>query len=638
MVVVTPDEDGAFADIAERLASRRGENLVTWEQCTFDDSVYFVCPPAELTERRLLRLQKRLSRSGPTDAPFGVITGRSPKAAAALALEREPVTDSGKHVLLLRKVDERIYSPDEQATVVTRGEATVERLSNALNGDVSSLSSMMDGRSIHGNLDDGYICGIPTTEELTFEGYQPSCLESFQDDGRCPQRENILHADELRIPHVFLNSCSSLVPSNSSTGLPVHVGMSFLSSATSLIAGYRPRGGSPEEVALHHALLRDGYDAAERCYLLNRMARVSGNEVYPYVVFGNPNARIATELRSEYDVEVDDRRNHVDLTASGVDDHVLDVTLPADELDGREPLRLRVLSQPHREWPLLYSTFEHHDSIRLLVYSWGKIRADEIRFRLENDGHGLEPLRRSLANFDSLEQLDVTESKARGQRENLRRFLWGAAEMLETSRCRATVVPKLENRIEEMDNQLTSLEDRIVQNLSNRGLGFLTSDYNDRVVARELTVADESCSYCGRPVFCRRVEDIEARVDRILGFCPRCVNVFDVPTEYLDDKPRLVGDFQGSETDEIEFTFRVTNPTSNRARVVWYPWLWSQDASYRGSPVFTPRMERAILAPGETQERQFSADISELSSQTYSVYGYNLINLRLSLVCARLVV
>lgn len=632
MVVVTEREDGPYADLAAELAGPE-EACVTYAEPLPEGPVRYVCPPDELRESRLLALQRRLDRLGPSRGGFGVFTGRSPSATRQLA-ERSPVTETGPHLVVLRREDRSIRSPDDDTTVLTRGEATVDNFRAALSTDPESISFMIDGRSIHTHLDDGYICGVPTTETLSTDGYQPRCLDSYDGGDTCPRGGGVVHADRVGVAHLFLNSCTSLVPANSTAGLPVHVGMGLLSGATSVLAGYRPRKGSPEEVTLHRALLREGYTAAERAHLLNRVARSTGTETHAYAVFGDPTAGLASEPSPA--PRVDWSADGHEVTLSAVDTHLIDLDVGhLSETD----LRVRVTSETHADWPLLYAVVEDGRTARLLVYSWGRIEADGLRLRVEPADAGLRPIARAVGNFDELDQLGIVDGKARSQRQNLRQQLWSMTGTVTDSQMRVQAAGELRDRVDRLAEQLTALEDRILDRLAARGPGFLFDDYEERVRTEAFAVAERPCENCGRPVFRRRVTDLEGRVDRTLGFCPRCVNVFDVPTGLLTDRPRLDGSFDardGRETTTVSLT--VQNPAATPARVVWFPWLWSGDADHRGREVFSPRVVRDHVAPGETACEEFTVDLGGLPSETYSVYGYALIDCELALVARRLVV
>lgn len=637
MPVVTPTLDDEYGAVAAEIADRRGERVHGSLESAGVGELLYVAGPGELTEHRLLALQRRLDDRGPTAGSFGVITGLTPERALAL-YERTPAGD-GIHCVMLRKEDRDVRSPDEATEVLTRETATVDRFERLVEAGLSSLSAMTDGQSIHTFLSDGYLCGFPSDVDVTgYDDPQPNCVVDGERD--CPLEGELIPVDDLSIPHVFLNSCASMVPSNSSRGLPVHVGMGLLAGATSLIGGYRPMHGLPQEAALHHALLRAGRPAAERCYLLNRNAHAIDLKAYPYAAFGRPDATVADPVEPEATVEVvaDDEPL---VRCRNVSAHVVDVTVPGDAVAGKSPV-LRNDVEAQADWPLYYAAFPTDDGVRVLVYSWGRIETDELRFRLvdgESRTADHEVMRSSLSNVRGIDRLGLLDRKARGQLKNVRNRVGGLADEAYRQRYDANAYREADDRLDRVLDDLEDVRERLLSILDGRGPGFLSEDYDDRVVKTGVGTADDDCYDCGRPVFTTRVADVAREVERRLGFCPYCINVFDVPaTADGPAYPEIRGDLSLASTARTEITVSFTNPLDRTMDATVYPWLWSNWDEHRGAPVFAPDSTTARLDPGETFAASFELDVAPLEPENYSVYAYVVGNLDVFLSCRKLVV
>lgn len=638
MPVVTPAPGNEYGSVAATIADRRGERVSTDLEETGDGNLLYVVAPDSLSEHAILALQRRLFERGPDAGAFGIITGLTPELAISL-YERE-VQDDGTHCVLLRKEDRDIRSPDDTTLVLTREDATVDRLRDVVDDGMASLSTMTDGQSIHTFLTDGYICGFPTDADVTdYDGSQPNCVEAGERD--CPLDGELIPVENLAVPHVFLNSCASMVPSNSSHGLPVHVGMGLLRGAASLVGGYRPMHGLPQETALHHALLRAGYTAAERCDLLNRNAHATNLKPLPYATFGRPGITVSDPKASRGTVDV----RSGDLTAVRCHDvsaHVIDFRIPSDAAGDARPLLENSL-EAHADWPLFYTTFQDSGGMRVLVYSWGRIQAEELRFRVLPDGSRSADravMRSSLANARKLDRLGLLDRKARGQVKSLRNRVDGLAEQQYRQEYHANAYRDVSRRLDGVLDDVENLGERLLAILERRGPGFLSEDYDDRVRKTDVKVATTDCYDCGRPVFETSVADATGVVERCLGFCAYCINVYDVPALGAGNPthPVVHGDLTLSTPACTEIAIEFTNPRDHHVDAIFYPWLWSNWDEHRGESVFIPESTTARLEPGETRTETFELDVGPLNPGTYSVYGYVLGNLEVYLSCRKLVV
>lgn len=622
MPVVVETDRKPYERLARDIAADRETELVRSVDDATEGTLWYVSSPDELAEERLLTLQERLQRQGPRRGGFGIITGSTVEEARAL-YERTAGT-TGENLVILRKEDRRIRSEDETTEVLTRQEATVSKLSAGSDDRLESLSLVTDGRSIHTYLSDGYLCGVPS--EWPDEGVDtyPPCVDDGGRHGDCPKGE-MIRADDVAVDQIFFNSCSSMNPANSSNGLPVHVGMRLLSNCRSLIGGYRPQSAISEEAALHYAMYRAGYNAAERCFVLNRNARELGIEPYPYCVFGDPTAAAPAAGGGEYDLSISRSDGRIEVTAEGVSAHVLDFTV--DLPDETAPV-LRNDRLAHEEWPILYTSFETDDGVRFLVYSWSEMDVDAFRFSVDSGGvrEKLARVEATISGFEDLRPLGFADKKMEGQYANLKNQYTGSTELLDECRYRTNAVNELDDRVETMLGSVDQLFDRLTGVLRRRGPGFFFDDYEDEVLVEELTVPDEECPGCGRQLFVKRATDIRESIERKVGFCPRCVNVFDHPADRTAPEVGLVDD-----GGDRRFSIEVTNRDSYPSRVRFFPWLWSNDQEIRGADVFGPEYVDEVLRPGESKRATFSADFSGVPDGSYSVYAYAIKDLEVLL-------
>lgn len=617
MHVYTPSRSSPYGELATQIASEESARVVTDVPVESDETVLYVVSPETLSEKTLLRLQRRLLDRGPDDGRFGVITGLSPAHARRL-YDATPGED-GEHALVLRQEDKDRHTYDS-STVLTRDESTVENLERLNEDGLESLSFMINSRSLHAFLTGGYVCGFPqSVSPSSFDGSQPGCV--VDDSISCPLDGDILRAETLTADHVFLNSCLSMVPSNSATGMPVHVGMGVLAGTTSLIGGYRPMDGIEQETLLHYCLLRAGYDITERCYLLNRNAHALDLKSHPYAVFGRPDHRIATATPSTYDAEY--RPETSELVVQNVDSYVIDVTIPAH--NGRTYLRNQ--SRTHEDAPLFYTAIPNGDSVRLLVYSWGPIRADQLRFSIHgrpgSDDGLITATHRNARRANAIGLLD---NKAQGQIKNLGNKLSGVPELRDRTKYDTNAYREYERRLDSCRSDVENITERTIQLLASRGPGFLSEEYEDSTSVADASQAPDPCSNCGRPIFLKRAESPTTDTTRVRGICPNCINVFDVPDDDPLCWPEVSGTFSADGDDSPTVRLSFLNQSDERMYAVFYPWLCADDEAYRNADVFTPDREAAELAPGEQRTMSFEVATARLPDDEYPVYGYVVAN------------
>lgn len=632
MVVVSLTSDAGYGDVAERIAADRGDELVTdLDALEPGDVAVVVSDPMAIAERTAMRLQHRLDRLGPEEGAYAFVTGLTPEAA--LELYRRDPRDRERHAIVVRQEDRKRFSYDEDAAVYTRQTATVENLRDDLDAGLESLSTMVDARSIHGYLSDGYVCGVPTRHDVSdFEEPHPPCVSDGELD--CPLDGELVRASEMDVDHVFMNSCMSMFPSNDENGLPVHVGLNLLERSASVIGGFRPLDGLVHQTVLHYDLLRAGYSAIERTYLLNQQADALNVEYQPFVLFGRPDHGVVDPSPTEYDATVRSTDDGAVVEVSDLDANVVDVSIPGDALPAAETAAVRNLEDDHEDAPIYYVTFREGDDLRLLVYTWGRIDVASLTFEVlpeHEEQAEYERIETALENAKSLREISLGDRSFKGQIKNLENHLAGFGPLLDRQRYEANAYRKTATRLGKARKHARRVRDEIREMLEDRGPSFLSNDYGEDSIASDVWIAEEPCYACGRPVYVKEFRNSSGDTRRLRGNCPTCVNTYDVPR--VGDEivhPKVEGDlrFESGREGTVELRFR--NPLDRRMDALYFFWLCSAEGDVRGSPVFTPDGVEVTLDPGEERAAEFEVRPPEkLPEDDYTLYGYVLGNLQI---------
>lgn len=634
MHVVTSPE-GEFAALGEELA-REHDCHVTTDPTELDDGpVLGVFAPNDLDEQLLAPLKSRLAERGPADGAFGVLTGHRATDARAL-YERDRQSNEG-HYLALRQVGAPWESSDDSPsgpTILTGDDVSAAELDHQLAHGASSLGFGVPGRSIHLTLTDGFVCGVPSNlDEYDLDGPQPFCLT---DDSRnCPYDETLVAADDLDADHVFLNACTSVLPSNTSAGLPAHLGVTLLKSAKSLIGCSRAGPSIPQEAVLHYALVQAGYTTAERCYVLNKNARRLGVQYDPYVPFGAPwRSTDATAASFEYATTRTPNGTRIDVTEfSGT---LLDVRLPAD---GLPPARDAVLNRVDADGsvpPLYYTLFREGGRLRVLVYSHRPFEADHLRFRVTRRTPTTDWYQMAAAclrNVRSLEQWGILHPKVGNQANELASHLNGVADYVSRQQLSADVHRKVKKRLLRCYEGVTNIEDSLVSSFRDRQRGHrLADDLFARQLSARVDDPGVDCPYCGRSVFTRSAECVYSGDVRVVGICPACYEVFHVPHGDRYHYPTLSVDGSNGPVrvpadDTVTFDVAFENPRDRTARVVLAPTVHEVSYLPADDELFTPVEWRGTLAAGETRRLSVEFDASRLPENEYRVELYALADL-----------
>lgn len=605
MVVLQRCDRADYRDLAESIARDRGDRVVSdVGEVGPDETTVYVDPPTGISESVLHAL---CSETRGTDV--GIITGRTPAEAEALAFREEE--GGGEHVIVVRGINRSVACDDSDTTVLSRDEVTAERLQEVSSGDVSSLSMLVKARDIHATINDGFICGVPAdTEAFDFDGVQPSCIV----DGRreCIYDRDVLAAEDVVAPHVFICGCSSPL-GNNYNGLPVNLGLSFLSGARTLIAPFRPIPVHQYHVALHYSLLRAGYTAAERVRLLNRTAAHAGFGTSQYAPFGRPDAVAANTTEQSFDLERSARDGGYRVSVADVDAHVLDFSVPGDGFDDeQEYFFLRTATDEEQVEPAFYTAFRNGDEIRVVVWSWGRIEADRVDLDLRPSRVLDEsPYVPGLSDVGAMADIGLVGGKANRQFTDARNRIKGAASSHRYETFDAGAYRSTRSSVTQAEEGLGRARRTLVEDLVDRPKGLLQETYGDSMYAIDLSTVENGCPYCHRDVHVQTATDVYRREVRSQGICPFHIYVFDTPSAGKElEYPALTGDLatiRHGEERQIEVEF----PNSADRRIEASVALRTMSTGDEGE-VFSPARRHVEIPADETAAVPFTLDAGEM--------------------------
>lgn len=608
MVLLQESADEDYHGLAAAIADERRDRIArSVEDVQPTDAVIYVDPPSELSESTLYDLYS-MNASGAIDG-VGVITGRT--ATEAQRLFDRTSTGRGDHGILVRGRNRSVTCDDDDVSVLAGDEVTVDNVESLCSDGLASLSMRIKARDIHAFVDDGLLCGVPSSlDEFALDGLQPSCVAGGETE--CIYDGNVLHADRLDAHHVFVSGCSSPL-ANNHAGLPVNLGLALLSNAVSLVAPVRPVSVHQYHAALNYALVRAGYTAAERVYVLNRAAAAAGMGLCQYVLFGRPDSAVAPATEGSYDAEVtaDDDGYHVSL--ADVDAHVVDVSMPAERFtNDQHRFFLRATATGQVDGPMYYVAFREGDDVRVVVCSWGRIETDALAFDLR-PSRVLEESRHVPTLHEAAARVDVglIGGKAKRQFTDARNRLAGAARHHREEAFDAGAAESTLGRLEEVQSSLHRARESLAEAIVDRPGGLLQAQYSDTMYTKDLALVDNGCPYCHRDLHVQTATDTFQRVERSLGVCPLHIYVFDAPSGHGEPRfPTLDWDLSPLRYGDVgEFVVSFTNPRAAATGATIALRSMSPGDEER---IFSPAKRTVELGGHETISEPFELDSTAL--------------------------
>ena len=629
MVVYTTNQH-EYLPVATKIANCRDERVITnLNKLEENETVVYVEDPSDIDSSTLHELQKRQLKKKGGSGNFGIITGYTPDLAEKLYFEDTHSND--EHYMFLRKNTEN-FTNDKNLTVVEDGEATVDRLQEANNS--CSLTILTSGWPIHIYLADGYLCGFPESQSLSDYSaeMQPYCVSNGEKD--CPLSGELLPAEDANASHMFVDSCASLID-NQTTGLPVHVGMGLLNGVDSLIGAYRVAFTTPYDVILHYSLLRAGYSASERVYIMNQCASTIKSKSYPYVAFGLPESRLPGSSENQETVSIDKTDGKVNVEIEDINTHAIDFQIPFRYLkgashQGSKQAYIRCVSDV--EDPVLYGCFKQNDYLRVIIYSGGCIERDALSIDIS-----LDPIRAdhrdiisdSAHNSQSNEMLGITDNRTKEQMENLRNRVSSLSSHYLSERYNASEHSEVSQKLDDIVGDVENIQNEIRYILGKNAPPFL--NYASKVVEESIESGDKVCDLCSRPIFVNIVSDTTQSVRRAIGVCPHCGYRFDAPVHEDVDKinyPQVTKHPSegSSKYRKIEIYFQ--NPHDEAMLATFFPWLSTLDISESGiDDYFVPCSKTIQISPNSNATVEFKIDIGNLQTNQYYIYSHVIANL-----------
>lgn len=660
MPIFTTATDGPYAALAADVAADRDDDLVSnVSEIGRTDPVRYVAPPDQISSDVLYRLVKDRMDAGTGAVNVALITGRTPAEARALyerSTESASVTETGTgtgtatathHHVLLPDTDRAVTPAGSDASVRTGDDVTVASVCDI--DDAASVSAVLHGKNPYARLADGLLIGYPDSPDaFDFPSPQPPFVLNTDSSGTpdIDVPSPSVRAERVTASQVFLNSCSSLLSgTNRGSDHPVHVALSLLSQAQTMIGTYRVTECIPFHGMLHHNLLQTGYPPAERAYLLNRAAATAGLESYPYLIAGDPWVSPSScssppdpdphTHTSTYDFEwttaSDTQRGTlklfdattpvIDLTVSSPD------TRPAES--GTHPYFLRLVDGQPAD-PLFYTAFREGEDVRILISAWGTVDADTLEFTVQStrsvDDPGLTDIAaRELDTSLPLEDIPASVSEAerrawagpvngsaRSHLEEARFELRDSNNSLTSERtdptAYTTTLAALNRTAEALGHAREAVSEEVLRGTDRLSL---QDEYRNWTDATGGAALPGHCPYCGRTVHVATREDQFSPVARHLGRCPNCAYVWDVPA---DDGPTAVpelhGDFTGATGEQIPVTISFRNPLDRPidAKVV----LTITDETVADGTALPEPTGQLSLAPNEHGQVQLPLDLAAL--------------------------
>lgn len=618
--MVVLNQELEFREVAETIAEARDTSVITDLRDVEMETVVYVDPPTKLDESILFELQRRHLEHGPQNAKFSVVTGFTPEIAQNLYF-RERVDDGDHCVVSSYPIKD--FQAEDSLVIKETDEASATTLEQLQSDQrLSSLAFVSSGWSMHLRLPEGYVCGYPHSQDASdYDGREAYCVQDGEKD--CPLEGDHVVAEDLAADDVFLTSCASVIDNNLYR-LPVHVGTSLLTNATTLIGSYRVSPAVPGETLLHYALLRSGYSLSERCYYLNQNAVAIDLKAYPYIPFGRPESAPETTTAGSYDTEVAYKGPKIEFSLTNVETNLINLTVPRDSIPAADRYYLHPCDKA-ADIPLYYYIAPEGDRLRVVAYAGGKIEAESLSFSVSPN-----PIRDQdrLAAIDAATNANdlraigaLNTKKGANQQDNLFHELYTLANDLGDERYYTGNYDVIDETVESFLYDTIQIAPEIVESVAENGLPIQT--YAKRMMEIDARASERTCFACGRRVFVREGVDVTGEIRRVQGKCPLCGPVFDVPAEsggIANHHPTIEGELVDTDQQVTEFTVSFENPFDHPMYGEVAVRVSDFVDSY--SDPIDPAESEFELAVGEELQASYTVDTGEFDPNFYTLLAY----------------
>lgn len=635
MAVLTPPNiPKQFTDLAHEIAHEREETLIAPSEISTEDPIVVVAPPDNLDNSILRTLKQRSFKTEVGHQQYSIITGQTAESARNLYFNRS--NTGTEHWMFFSRSDREWRSHDTDVTIFNESipRSEIKKMSE---DHLLSLSLFTASSSMHINLGNELLCSIPkNTSTEIFSGDQPYCIEdsSFT----CPYDNDIIHADDLNISHIFLPSCCSVIP-NEEHDSPAYIGLNLLECSSSLIGTDWDTLFYDQELPLYHALLRSGYKITTICEILNRSAASVKGRQSPYIPFGHPSVGLSRNPGT-YNTTIENISDDTIVTIYDIDAPLIDIVI--DDLPNSSEYYVWYDGDGTLDVPLYYLTFKEEENTRLLIYGWGWLKGDQLQVRISctpRDYHKRKRIQRCKQNIQSTLDLNVCSNKVQGQSNDLYNKSRGLSHLERKERYDLRTYRDITERLDMIERDIENISERVFEDIEpadpHNPIGNYLKHISDENSVEDLVY----CPYCDHSIQLQHVDDQWSTFSRAKGICPSCGDIFDIPYNAAEKSdlafPILHIDKNSSDQIiPIDISFegvgcegcRVLTGIKLFTNIAFDP---SDRDDVDGTTLLNPRYRWETITKNGTQRSEFELDKSDLYSNKYWIAGYVISDLEI---------
>ncbi|USZ70019.1 hypothetical protein NGM10_17635 (plasmid) [Halorussus salilacus] len=543
MRVLGSDNPPEYRQLASEIAGE-SESVYEITNPKPSETNLVVSPPDRLVDLPLTEMYESLAAELEGSPRIGIITGRTVSEARSLYFDRTPAGD--EDALVVRGIGDEPELGYEDSLILTGSDVTANGIKDITSDRFNSFSILANGKYIHQFLSGDYLCGFPSDEqEFEFTEPQPNCVGNGEMD--CPKNGNIIKADTIEADHIFLNACNPILSETAIS--PVNVGLSLLSNATAMIASPRVIRVESLLVVLHHALIKAGYDAGERTYLLNRCAEGIGVERIPFLLFGRPEAVPPTNESGDWSLNIEHRPGRLEMRLENISAPIVDLELPLID-----PGDVHVTMDDGEKDLPYHTIFKEGDHFRLLLFDWGYLEMESLNIQIKTDrvsdefASELEALRSPDRPFFS--------KKTERQLENARNLIGGSSKYRRRAAFNTDARTELRERYERASDEIGRAMESFIDDMLANPPRRLEATYLTDCTTDDIEHQYGECPYCGRAVTRRTYRDVLGVIDRNVIDCVECAYIADTPYSFMAVLLHGTTQMEADSTPEWELQFQ----------------------------------------------------------------------------------
>jgi hypothetical protein len=535
--------------------------------------------------------------------PLSFFAARTTEILSRLAVKhelyrRQPLGSSA----WLFTAETRDHPTDPEVTLLTHEQATAAHVEMLQDPDLLAVWGHSREDLLH--LGPDAICGLSAEVPVAGSpGPFPACVH----DGHCIKNGELLRANRLPAKVLLLGGCN-LMRLGGRGGFAPEFTIAFSAqegACAVVVASRRTRFGLHQDQILMHQLMKGGMPLGEAVRVTNNALPFLGPESPDFLVLGEGDWR---------PFGPGDGRAHVEVSADGegwlvdcsdVDAHYVEARIP--KLEG-EP-HVQPLEGPFEEAFHAISP-EPDGGARVILFGWGRLRADRLRFRVTTEPPARaegEALTAALRNHVYDRLFASYLPRFENQRQELHSLGAHIARHLTEAAYRPSEHARVSAKAAEAAALLGRLDESLCRYLLDKvGRGAFVWMEQCTEVDGSFHVAEHlepvPCPYCGSPV-ARKVlrHRFEPAAAREFALCQSCGNVWDVPLGGIN--PLLEGPDHLARGGVHSQTVLVANP-DDRPRRGWLGFRVYQAEKH--GVVVEPAATEVTLEPGGTARVEFT--------------------------------